>query len=77
MPLVKIEAERCKGCELCVRACPQGIINMSEKINTKGYQYANVFEQPRCIGCKLCALTCPDVAIQVLVNAVQYQFYPY
>ena len=77
MPLVTINPERCKGCELCVRACPQEILAMSDQINAKGYFYAHVVEQPRCIGCTLCALTCPDLAIEVSVNAVQYQFFPY
>ncbi|MBD3165311.1 4Fe-4S dicluster domain-containing protein [bacterium] len=77
MPRVIIDAEKCKGCELCVRACPQVILSMGEKINTKGYFYAQVHDQPRCIGCRLCGLTCPDIAIEVEVNAVQYQYFPY
>ncbi len=77
MPLVNIKPNICKGCELCVRACPQQIIAMSDEINSKGYFYAKVVHQPRCIGCKLCAVTCPDVAIDVQVNGVQYEYYPY
>jgi len=77
MPRVTIEPDRCKGCELCVQACPQQIIEMSKTINAKGYFYANVFDQPKCIGCQLCAITCPDVAIEIGVNAVQYNYFPY
>ncbi|HEB84407.1 MAG TPA: 4Fe-4S dicluster domain-containing protein [Bacteroidetes bacterium] len=77
MPLVRIDPERCKGCDLCIRACPQGIIRQGSEINTKGYFYAEVFDQPRCIGCRLCAISCPDIAIEVSVNAVQYLFFPY
>lgn len=77
MPSVQIEKDRCKGCELCVRACPQEIISMSREINTKGYFYAQVVEQPRCIGCRLCAITCPDVAIHIRVNGVSYRFFAY
>ncbi|MBT7790300.1 MAG: 4Fe-4S binding protein [Calditrichaeota bacterium] len=75
MPCVNIEKNRCKGCELCVTACPQQIIRMSTEINVKGYFYAEVFDQPRCIGCTLCGLTCPDLAITVGVNAVVYRFF--
>ncbi|MBZ0263781.1 4Fe-4S binding protein [bacterium] len=77
MVRVNIDTDRCKGCELCVRACPQGIIDMATEINAKGYFYARVWDQPRCIGCKLCAITCPDIAIDVSVNGVQYEYFSY
>jgi 2-oxoglutarate ferredoxin oxidoreductase subunit delta len=77
MPQVVIDKDRCKGCELCVRACPQEIIEMSKEINVKGYFYARVVDQPRCIGCRLCAISCPDTAIEIATNAVQYQFFEY
>jgi 2-oxoglutarate ferredoxin oxidoreductase subunit delta len=77
MPKVIVYEDRCKGCELCTRACPQHILAMSKDFNAKGYFYACVVEQPRCIGCRLCAITCPDVAIEVGVNGTQYNFFPY
>jgi len=77
MPQVVIDRDRCKGCELCMHACPQEIIAMSKEINVKGYFFAEVVDQPRCIGCRLCAIVCPDVAIEVAVNGVQYQFFEY
>lgn len=77
MPHVVIDRDRCKGCEMCMHACPQKIIEMSQDINVKGYFPATVVDQPRCIGCRLCAITCPDLAIEVAVNGVQYQFYEY
>jgi 2-oxoglutarate ferredoxin oxidoreductase subunit delta len=77
MPRVTITVDRCKGCELCIGACPQKILSMSKEFNAKGYFYADVVDQPRCIGCRLCAITCPDVAIEVGVNGTQYNFFPY
>ena len=77
MPSIKVERERCKGCELCTIYCPQKIIGMSKEINTKGYFFAQVSDPGRCIGCLVCAVTCPDVAITVHGNAVQYRLYEY
>ena len=77
MPKVLISKDRCKGCELCTRACPQRILAMSQEFNAKGYFYATVSEPPRCIGCRLCAITCPDVAIDVGINGTQYNFFQY
>ncbi len=75
MPRVVIKRDSCKGCELCVAACPQRILAMSKEINLKGYFYAKVVEPPRCIGCRMCALTCPDVAIEIGVSGAQYNFF--
>ncbi|MBI4702560.1 MAG: 4Fe-4S binding protein [Deltaproteobacteria bacterium] len=77
MPKVIVDADRCKGCELCVRACPQQILDLSKGFNVKGYSYACVQDQPRCLGCRLCAITCPDVAIAIGLNGTMYRFFEY
>lgn len=77
MPQVEIEIERCKGCELCTYACPQGVLGMSTDINTKGYFPAKVQEGGRCIGCRLCAIMCPDVAIRIAVHGIRYNLFQY
>ena len=61
---VKIDVQTCKGCELCVEACPQESLKMSKEINVKGYHYA-VLVQDNCTGCVNCALVCPDAVITV------------
>ncbi len=61
---VRIDIETCKGCELCIEACPQQSLEMSERINTKGYHYA-VLVKDNCTGCVNCALVCPDAVITV------------
>ena len=63
--VVLIDAERCKGCELCISACPRGVLKMDTAINAKGYHFARFADPDRCTGCALCALMCPDAAVEV------------
>ena len=67
MPKITVKSNYCKGCELCMVACPKKIIKASAKINAKGYHYAEVEEKDMatCIACKMCYDICPDVAIQI------------
>ncbi|MBQ6465482.1 MAG: ferredoxin family protein [Oscillospiraceae bacterium] len=56
----------CKGCGLCVRACPKAVLALSKtKLNAKGYHPAEPVNPEACIGCASCARTCPDVAIRI------------
>ncbi len=59
-----VDIEKCKGCELCVVACPQGAIALSDNINKKGYHYM-IKIKDNCTGCENCALVCPDAVITV------------
>ncbi len=61
---VIIDKETCKGCELCIVACPQSSLGLSANINEQGYRYAELI-QDNCTGCVNCAIVCPDVAISV------------
>ncbi len=61
---IVIDIERCKGCELCVQACPQGALEKSRKVNNKGYLYI-VKVEDNCTGCTNCAMVCPDGVIKV------------
>ncbi|MBE6916078.1 MAG: 4Fe-4S dicluster domain-containing protein [Ruminococcaceae bacterium] len=63
---VTIHEDVCKGCGLCVHACPKGVLAISkDKLNQKGYNPAEVVNADDCIGCAMCAVMCPDVAIKV------------
>lgn len=65
MPEIKIDEMRCKGCELCVTACPKQCIEMSKAFSVTGYYPAKFVKAEACTGCALCAQICPDVAIEV------------
>ena len=60
---VVIETERCKGCELCIPACPPRVLVMSEQRNTLGVRYPELLSG--CTGCSACLLVCPDYCFEV------------
>jgi 2-oxoglutarate ferredoxin oxidoreductase subunit delta len=67
---VTFDVETCKGCELCIEACPQESIALSPRINAQGYHFA-VLIKDNCTGCTNCALVCPDAVITVYREAKQ------
>ena len=77
MPMIKVHRDQCKGCELCIIACPQQILGMSKTLNAKGYFHAQVDDPGRCIGCSICAIICPDWAIEVGVQGTRYVLFEY
>ncbi len=61
---IVIDSELCKGCEVCIPACPQGVIAQSRNVNSKGYRYSEPANEG-CTGCTNCAVVCPDGVITV------------
>jgi 2-oxoglutarate ferredoxin oxidoreductase subunit delta len=64
---IDIDKERCKGCGLCIQACPKDVLEFSKGYNNKGYHPAQVKNIENCIGCGFCYQMCPDVCITVKV----------
>ena len=60
---VVIAEERCKGCELCVPACPPHVLRMGERRNAIGAPLPDLLAG--CTGCGACLLVCPDFCFEV------------
>ncbi|MFZ0391598.1 MAG: 4Fe-4S dicluster domain-containing protein [Calditrichia bacterium] len=56
---VIIEPELCKGCGLCIDACPQDVLKFHDKFNAKGFHYA-YYVGEGCTGCNVCFYACPE-----------------
>ncbi|OVE78130.1 hypothetical protein BVX99_00590 [bacterium F16] len=56
---IQIKPNNCKGCGVCVAACPKDCIAIGEDINTMGYKYAQ-FRQNDCVACGMCFYSCPE-----------------
>ena len=66
MAKLTFKTDRCKGCGLCVNACPKKLLALSpDKINAKGHHPAEIAEPEKCIACAFCATMCPDCIITV------------
>ena len=60
-----IDNEKCKGCGVCIKGCPQNVITLSKNVNVKGYNYLEMTNEDACVGCANCAILCPDGVIEV------------
>ena len=66
MAKLTFREERCKGCGLCVNACPKDLLRLSNtRLNQKGYTPVELTDPEACIGCASCAMMCPDCVITV------------
>jgi 2-oxoglutarate ferredoxin oxidoreductase subunit delta len=60
---VTLDADTCKGCELCIAACPPRVLVMSSEVNELGYRYPKLL--PGCTACRACLQICPDFCFQI------------
>ena len=56
--MVVVHFEHCKGCGLCVNACPQDVLYQIDGFNSKGYHPAE-YRGEGCTGCGMCVWNCP------------------
>lgn len=61
-----IATEQCKGCGLCVAACPHHVLALDAVVvNPLGYHPVRLTDAAACTSCALCARICPDVVFTV------------
>jgi len=56
---VQITESWCKGCDICVKFCPERCLGLDAR------QIVNMVHPERCTGCRMCEWLCPDFAIIV------------
>lgn len=67
--MLKIDEEECKGCGLCVEACPPKVISLGDRLNHYGYHTA-VYAGSGCTGCGICFMACPEPGAITVMRAV-------
>jgi 2-oxoglutarate ferredoxin oxidoreductase subunit delta len=62
---IEVDLMYCKGCELCVAACPQEVLALDmEHLTQKGFHPVKIIKEG-CTGCAICAVVCPEAALTV------------
>lgn len=66
---VHIAEHRCKGCGLCVDACPPHVLALEAMaVNALGHHPVRLIDPAGCTSCARCARVCPDAVFTVLAR---------
>ena len=68
---VVVDKERCKGCGVCVGACPCNVLALSAAVNKKGYNFVEMANEDACTGCASCGIICPDSCLDIYRQKVE------
>ena len=69
--LVVVDKERCKGCGVCIGACPCNVLALSATVNKKGYNFVEMANADACTGCASCGIICPDSCLVIYRQKVE------
>jgi NAD-dependent dihydropyrimidine dehydrogenase PreA subunit len=67
---LRVDVDECKGCGLCVEACPPKVIFLSEGLNHYGYRTAT-YAGMGCTGCGICFMVCPEPGAITVMKLIQ------
>jgi NAD-dependent dihydropyrimidine dehydrogenase PreA subunit len=67
---MRVDVDECKGCGLCVDACPPRVIVLNEKLNRYGYRTA-MYTGVSCTACGICFMVCPEPGAITVLRIVQ------
>ena len=62
---VTISLKHCKGCKLCLTACPRKALKLSGRRTDAGVEIIEWDPSVGCTACLLCTTMCPDAAITI------------
>jgi len=68
---IEIREDECKGCGLCVLACPPEVVTLTNRLNARGYHPASYLGSG-CTGCGICFYACPEpgaITVYTLASA--------
>jgi len=64
---VIVASDHCKGCELCIAACPHHALELDlGVVNPLGHHPVRLVDAVACTSCAFCARVCPDAVLTVL-----------
>ncbi|MGD0891633.1 MAG: 4Fe-4S dicluster domain-containing protein [Terracidiphilus sp.] len=66
---LRVDEDECKGCGLCVEACPPKVIRLNDHLNHSGYRTA-MYLGAGCTGCGICFMACPEPGAITVLRAV-------
>ena len=66
---VLVATELCKGCALCVDACPPRVLALETVgVNALGHHPVRLTDAEACTSCARCARVCPDAVLTILAR---------
>lgn len=66
---VIIDDAQCRGCGLCILACPAGCLEFADGINGLGYRSIR-YSGEHCVGEGLCIAACPGDGVIVVLEEI-------